>query len=102
MTSFEQDTRSPESETQKRCGQCHALLKPGQDSCWLCGEPASSAEPVSIDEPAGSPFAAQHRAAFQFSLSSILLTMTLTAVLLARMSAGVWRSRSRTRAPSVA
>jgi hypothetical protein len=56
------------------CPDCGAPLKPEQTRCWLCqGKPAADA--------AGGIRPVDSRAGYQYSLSSLLLVMTLIAVL---------------------
>jgi hypothetical protein len=78
---------SPPPDDGSLCAECGARLAAEAGSCWLCGTtlpPAASAaaEPVAASE---------RRAAYQFSLASLMLTVTLVAVLLGlfRMAAGL-------------
>src|SRR5262245_58847993 len=63
-----------------RCPECGAELAAGQTQCWLCrGTPGGEAK----SEPARLPrSAAAENASAQFSLSSLMLVMTLIAVCL--------------------
>jgi len=99
---------SPQPGIWKTCPDCRAQLPGDADICWLCRRELSPAgspgdrPPIPGEGPAaqaaGSPFApgfslprAEPRARFQFGLASILLVITLCAVLLAigRMSPGI-------------
>lgn len=62
---------------EERCPECGAIVQGQADKCWLCG---NSVYPVAeLVGPGGSPFA--HRTVTQFSLSTLLLGVTLVAVL---------------------
>ena len=68
----------PQPNEERTCPECGAALAPGASSCWLCrgtGQPDVQAPGPS------SPFA-ERRAAFQFSLATLMLTVTLVAVIL--------------------
>ena len=80
------------------CPECSAVCWAGSAKCWLCGHAIGpdavaprrvglSETPLmatAVDEPAGSAGSRaeyQERVRFQFGISSLLLLMTLTAVL---------------------
>ena len=77
----------PESHEDRICPECGAALPANAKYCWLC---RGEAQPVAEAAAPSSPFA-EHRAAYQFSLSSLMLTITLVAVLLGvfRIAAGL-------------
>ncbi|MBC8870046.1 MAG: hypothetical protein H8E44_11545 [Planctomycetes bacterium] len=62
---------------EERCPECGAIVRGEADKCWLCG---SSHYPVAeLVGPGESPFA--ERTDAQFSLSTLMLGVTLLAVL---------------------
>lgn len=70
------------------CPECGASLPPQVTRCWLCGRDIAPSGPATLT---GTPFAEvagagtspfEQRAKFQFSIASMLLWMTLAAILL--------------------
>jgi hypothetical protein len=78
---------SPQRDDEGICAECGATLRPPAEKCWLCGKALETGEGATGE----SPFAAERRAGRQFSLSSLMLTITLLAVVLgvARISPGI-------------
>ncbi len=69
------------------CPECQATRRPEAKYCWLCG---AALEPVTAE--AAEPSAgSENRAAYQFGLSTLMLMVTLAAVVLSvfSMSIGV-------------
>lgn len=95
----------PQPNQEKTCPDCGATLREKGSSCWLCHVaveevvPAAAEPPASIEGRARAPIAAgdkpvvifERRAAYQFSLASLMLIVTLFAVLLGvfRMALGL-------------
>ncbi len=72
---------APQANVERACPECGASPMKG-GHCWLCGkalEPAATA----AAEPPARP---EHRSAFQFSLASLMLFVTLCAVVLGAFS----------------
>jgi len=69
------------------CDQCGAANLPTRESCWLCHARLLVVATAVADRPAGC----ESRAAYQFSLATIMLVVTLAAVLLGvfRISPGL-------------
>jgi hypothetical protein len=65
------------------CPECGAKAAINASKCWICKRPLASDVPVTAELAGG---AAEHRATFQFGISSIMLIITLAAVIL-----GVWQ-----------
>ena len=68
--------------TEQLCHACQARLRTGDDKCWLCGTPVGSAgEPTAVAKPAtGVALPRRERAATNFSLATLMMFMTLVAV----------------------
>ena len=82
---------SKPTNAERYCPHCGAAPRPGAENCWLCeaplGEPAAAAaQPL---DPFGLPYAvAPHEhAGFSFSISTLLLVMTLVAIVAALIAA---------------
>jgi hypothetical protein len=77
----------PESPSVRRCPECGAELKVDDERCWLCRRDlVINAELVATPMAAGqSPFSAVHP--LQFSLETLLLIVTLSAVCLGALVA---------------
>jgi len=69
------------------CGECQATRRPDTEYCWLCG---AALEPI-VADAAQPSVGSEQRAACQFSLASLMLIVTLFAVLLGvfRMAFGL-------------
>lgn len=78
---------SPEPNTRTSCPECGAPLPTKANYCWLCGKALRPLATAAAQPPA----AFEHRAAYQFGLSTLMLIVTLCAVLLGvfRISPGV-------------
>jgi len=64
------------------CNECSANLADGMTHCWMCGARVEVVLDAFVlpDPDAPTPPVAQQRARFQFSLASLMLTVTLVAV----------------------
>lgn len=71
--------------TEQVCPDCGAVYPIAANYCWMCYRPLAGAQPTSqasvLDASGSTPFASVNQAT-QFGLSTILLTITLVAVLL--------------------
>jgi hypothetical protein len=78
---------NPGSSPLHHCPECQATRRSDAKYCWLCG---AALEPVA-EEPARAAVGSERRAAYQFSLATLMLTVTLVAIVLSvfRMSLGV-------------
>jgi hypothetical protein len=78
---------SPPPDDGNPCPDCGASLPGEANYCWLCGKALQEGGAGA----AGSAGPVERRAAYQFSLSSLLLIITLVAVLLGvfRIAPGV-------------
>lgn len=73
---------SSESNDELHCPQCGAMLAAKADSCWLCQGRATFAGVDALrPDPVQPPPIVEPRAAYQFGISTLLLIMTLFAVL---------------------
>ena len=63
---------------EETCWECGAVLPPKAGDCWLCGSPCYPVAELVVPEVAPS----EHRTALQFSLSTLMLAVTLLSVLL--------------------
>ena len=68
----------PQPNEERSCPECGATLSATSDSCWLC----HSTVPIVATVVAERAVPWEHRAAYQFSLATMMLTITLVAVLL--------------------
>lgn len=67
--------------TVAHCNACHAQLKPSETRCWLCGAAVpTSAEAIATTQRAVAPSPTTARRATSFSLSTLMMFMTLMAV----------------------
>ncbi len=79
---------SHESTDVLACRQCSAPIPTRARYCWMCGVPVRPEEPVaarpaSTEEPNAAPAEiVEPRAAYQFGISTVMLIITLSAVLL--------------------
>jgi len=81
-----------DAEKERRCPGCGALIPPEAKKCWLChGRPDDAEEASGSTFVPPDPVAAtgelpvvqsEYQARFQFSLGSMMLLVTLTAVIL--------------------
>jgi len=79
MSSSENRNSQRDDAKPATCGQCGASIAAGADRCWLC----RSADPAAAcPASAGSSPGAEHRTAFQFSLATMMLFVTFSAVLM--------------------
>ena len=71
----------------RHCPECQATRRPDAKYCWLCG---AALEPIAAEAVQPS-VGSERRAAYQFGLSTLMLMVTLAAVVLSvfRMSLGV-------------
>lgn len=83
-------------QPESRCPQCGAALKPPVERCWLCGAAVGAmqdAPQAAADELVACEIVreVERRTRFQFSLATILVLITLTAVVLSiwQMEPGV-------------
>ena len=63
---------------EETCWECGAVLPPKANYCWLCGSPCYPVAELVVPEVAPS----ERRTALQFSLSTLMLAVTLLSVLL--------------------
>jgi hypothetical protein len=77
---------SPPPADYRVCTDCGATLPAEANYCWLCGR---ALQPAATAAPAASPFAGpqppaayERRASFQLGTSSLVLVVTLAAVLI--------------------
>jgi hypothetical protein len=77
---------SSSSEPKPRyCLDCGAEVRPDAILCWCCRHSLLESEAeyaLALKELHGSPFGTEPRTKFQFSLASIMIVMTLLAVLM--------------------
>ncbi len=57
-----------------RCPECHAVLPPGKDRCWLCQRSVTPSVGI-------NPYASPAVGEYSYSLSSLLVVVTFTAVI---------------------
>ena len=69
---------SKDQDSERICPECGAVLPPGTERCWLC---RSGTQPA-VTESASPSAPAERRAPIQFSLASLMLLITLWAVVL--------------------
>ena len=70
---------SPQPQSSRHCSDCGAPLKPGQTQCWLCRSAVLATAPA--DARPATEVSAGTRAGCQFSLASLMLFMTLVAII---------------------
>ena len=63
------------------CPHCEALLSPGWTECWLCGASAPTAVTAPFPNVPQGECRPASRGRLQYGLSSLLLFMTLVAIL---------------------
>jgi len=69
---------APQANEERTCPECGATIVATTDCCWLC----HATVPVVATLVAEGPVPWEHRAAYQFSLATMMLTIALVAVLL--------------------
>lgn len=73
----------PETNQTRTCSDCGATLPETADSCWLCKRSVVEGQSPFSEEPISS---IERRAAFQFSIATMMMLVTLCAVIMGAFS----------------